>query len=435
MMGVQGVRAQDSLDFNTINNESYRLVIAEEWDSTIKLGNRALEQDVDYFYLRLRIGIAYYSKKNYRKAATHFRKALGFNPGDPLTLEYLYFSRLFAGQRERARLVQKDFMGELARRLGRKPQPLEQAGIGFVYSARLTGDPLEEQYQQPPDQPTGMQFQTRYFTNTTLSLSHGITPGFSLSHAYNHLSKYNYLYYYDGWGLLREESQHTRQNQYYISPAITTRFGLTFSPMFHLVRMHYQSPVYTGQGNNTQPVLQYLDSTDIATGLGLGANLGPVDVNLGFYYANLNDRQQLQHRVGVTWYPLGNLNLYAGFYLNTQYEMSTSSDTTRFIPELHAGVAIAEKVWIDLNASAGSMTHYLENNGSIIYNSFGEVIRRKVSCTITVPVSKKGSLAYLGGRWCAHTSNFYSFTSQQAGTIYDIDYQTISIYGGLSWRF
>ncbi len=69
--------------------------------------------------------------------------------------------------------------------------------------------------------------------------------------------------------------------------------------------------------------------------------------------------------------------------------------------------AIAEKVWLDVNAAFGDMTNYLEQNGSIVFNSFSDIIRKKAGLTLSVLVSEKGSLVYLGGRWTAHQSNFY----------------------------
>ena len=94
----QRTEGQDEYDFNLYNSETYRLYLEEEWDSLIILGKAALNQDMDYYYLRMRLGIAFYQKKNYRVAANHFTRALEMNQGDPAALEYLYYARLMAGQ-------------------------------------------------------------------------------------------------------------------------------------------------------------------------------------------------------------------------------------------------------------------------------------------------------------------------------------------------
>ncbi len=100
-LAVPGTIAQEPMDFSTINNETYRLYLAGEWDSVIVVGKTALKQEIDYYYLRMRMGIAFHEKKNFRRAASHFNKALNFNPGDPLALEYLYYAKLWGGSKTR----------------------------------------------------------------------------------------------------------------------------------------------------------------------------------------------------------------------------------------------------------------------------------------------------------------------------------------------
>ncbi len=81
----------------------------------------------------------------------------------------------------------------------------------------------------------------------------------------------------------------------------------------------------------------YSDNLNLVSGLNVLKTAGSLDLQLGAWYANLNDMQQVQNRLGLTWYPLGNLNFYLGAYLNSQYEMSDSTGLFRIIPEMHAG--------------------------------------------------------------------------------------------------
>ena len=123
------------MDFNRINTETYRFYEEQKWDSLIHLGKEALNQEIDYYYLRMRIGIACYNKKNYRKADDHFRVALEFNQEDPVALEYLYYSMLFAGQVERSGLVRKKFRGDLSLRLPpQKGKILDRFGMEYLFS-------------------------------------------------------------------------------------------------------------------------------------------------------------------------------------------------------------------------------------------------------------------------------------------------------------
>jgi tetratricopeptide (TPR) repeat protein len=431
------LKGQEKTDFQTIHTGTYRMYLAGEWDSLIAMGKQALDQETDYYYLRIRMGIACYSKENYMKAAGHFQKALDFNPADPVTLEYLYYARLFSGQPEQAGLVRKQFRGDLALRLPPdKGKAVDRLGVEYLFSSNINGELLSDPEALFSDLPPGVQYVTRRFSNASLSLSHRIAPGFSLAHAYNYLTKYNHLYYFDGLNELQVSDQHVYQHQYYISPAFTTRSGYAFRPMFHLVSVHFQVVDLQGsQGGGNQPAMVYRDSLDIAAGFAFSKGIGSLDLYLGAYYATLNSAQQVQNRLGITWFPFGNLNLYAGAYLNSQYEMSAGKNSLRFIPEMLVGMAMAGKVWLDLNVSLGEMVNYLEYNGLIIFNSFEDVVRGKVTGTLSVPVNEKGSLLYLGGRWTSNRSEFYPFDPAQTQVINPVSYQTISIYGGITWKF
>jgi hypothetical protein len=438
LLVVQKTGAQDPVDFNTMNRETYRLYIARQWDSVIVMGKTALGQEMDFFYLRMRMGIARYSLENYRKAAGHFKKALEFNHGDPAAMEYLYYSRLFSGQSEQAKLVRKQFKGDLALRLPpSKGKVIDMVRGEYLYCQGLNSDLLSDPDQLFSGLSPGVQYVSRRYSNAAISLSNSITPGFRLVHAYTFLSKTNHQYYNDGQYLLQLTDQHVYQHQYYISPVVTLRSGFTFMPMFHLVSVHYQAPVQIDpgyMGGNPQVVMGYVDSLDYVTGLEVRKGAGNLDLLLGTWYATLNNSEQVQNRLGITWYLLGNLNLYAGGFLNSHYE-TTGTGRIKFLPELLVGYAISDKVWLELNGIMGEMSNYLEHNGSIVYNSFSDVIRKKLTFTVSVPVTEKGSLLYLGGRWTSNQSVFYPFDPAQNEITNYITYNALSIYGGISWKF
>ncbi len=443
---ISGSIAQEGLDFKTINDETYRLYTQQKWDSLVLMDKQDIVADVDYYYLRMRLGIAQYSTKNYRKAASHFKMALEFNQGDPLAQEYLYFSRLFSGQTAQANLIRKEFKGELAQKLApQKGKFFDRITAEYLYHKGTD----EYLYEQPDEimlsGQIGAQSLTWHYSNASLSLVNRLAPGVSLHHTYTYLSKSNQNVYSNGSGGYYMGEQKVIQNQYYISPQITTPSGGTFSPMFHMLWIKYQVPVEAQpgyqpgagyQGGSSDSWAYYEKETDFAMGLGYQKGLGRVDLHMGGWYSQLNLANQIQGRLGLNWFPKGNLNFYAGAFLNGQYEFSEGREgVIRIIPELLFGFAIAEKVWIDLNGAFGEMTNYLENNGMIVFNSFSEVINKKIKCSVIFPFTEKGSNFYVGGIWSAHSSEFYPIEPVTSETTNIITYNAYSIYGGLSWKF
>ena len=89
------VHGQAVMNFTSLDKQTYELYLDKNWKDLISLGKNGLEKGFDYFYLRMRIGIAYYELANYHRAIPHFRKAQLFNSKDQFANEYLYYSYLF----------------------------------------------------------------------------------------------------------------------------------------------------------------------------------------------------------------------------------------------------------------------------------------------------------------------------------------------------
>ncbi|MGD0712113.1 MAG: tetratricopeptide repeat protein [Bacteroidales bacterium] len=97
--------SQDTINFNIIDQKTYGFANYGEWDSVIHYGKLGLANNIDYFYLRLRLGEAYYYKQNYATSIKHFEKALKSNSGDTNIQKFLYYSYLFSGKENDARYL------------------------------------------------------------------------------------------------------------------------------------------------------------------------------------------------------------------------------------------------------------------------------------------------------------------------------------------
>ena len=111
-----GSFAQSKESFAWYDKLTYELYLNQNWDKLIEQGNKALNAGYDYFYLRMRIGIANYNKGYYRASIPHFSKALSYNNSDPLTLEYLFYAYRFSGRLIDANLLYQKYEDQLKAR-------------------------------------------------------------------------------------------------------------------------------------------------------------------------------------------------------------------------------------------------------------------------------------------------------------------------------
>ena len=69
LVAISNGIAQDSLNSASVEQKSYQLYVDKNWSELIKFGKIAIHNGFDYYYLQLRVGIAYYEKKNYSLSA------------------------------------------------------------------------------------------------------------------------------------------------------------------------------------------------------------------------------------------------------------------------------------------------------------------------------------------------------------------------------
>ena len=52
-------------NFLAVDTLTYKYYLAEDWDKLINAGDKAINDGIDYYYLRMRMGIASYEKRKY----------------------------------------------------------------------------------------------------------------------------------------------------------------------------------------------------------------------------------------------------------------------------------------------------------------------------------------------------------------------------------
>ena len=432
-----------SQDFVSVDTKTYKLYLERKWDELIRAGKDGLKKDIDYYYLRMRMGIAHYEQKHYKASQVHFRKALEFNMGDPVAMEYLYFAYLLAGQNQQARLLARQFTPALAEKINPEPAKFaDMLSVEYLYNANDTEHIVSDPENNFSGLGYGYQVVTRKFSNLTLMLQHVPAPGFTLTHAYTRLNKSNFYFTDDGLSRFGVDGQKVVQHQYYLAPSFSTSKGLVITPAFHYLGIRYEVPYLASGGSGpgfggwTGSYVSYLDrkTSHFVGGLNLSQNLGRFTVHLGGIYSSINDASQVTGRGGLTWYPLGNLDLYLNANLNTQFEFTDQGTSLELIPDFLLGFGIASRVWMEFSGAYGDMKNYTEANGYIVYNGL-DWMKYKVMASIVVPITRKGSKIYLGGRFAENESRFIPLDPMGPTDSNILIYNSLSIYGGISWTF
>jgi tetratricopeptide (TPR) repeat protein len=368
-------KAQDTLNSATVEQKSYQLYLDKQWPELISYGKKAMNKGFDYFYLRLRVGIAYFERKNYSAAEGHFKKALQFNSGDELALEYLYYCYIYNGRYDEARLLSREFSAFLAEKTGTG----KQSSIGFIMLEG--GTKKSDSASYTPKDPNSKR---NYFDPPTyfqLGLQHYIKNRVSLFYAATYFSQQTFI-------------SKVVQTQYYLKAAVPFKNGWVLSPSVHYVHIKNSSermsaPATPTPGMPPPPRPQLIKSVsenDYYVGsLGVQKTLKKFTFGLGTTVSDMNKITQYIHDGFVSYSVLGNSKLIVGCtgYLHTVDSYKTTYvSATPFIY-----TQPVKRVSLKLSYLYNTKNNIIEDNGYLVNNS-PDLTNSRYSALLNVTISK-----------------------------------------------
>lgn len=347
---------QSQKDFAYYNKETYRLYEEANWTELIPLAQEAISNGHDFYYMRMRLGIAYYQLEQYTQAKKHFEKALEFDEGSIDAKSYLYYCYLY---------------------LGRKKEALKYYDV-FDEKSKFIGSLYAEPGIKISDNKASVRNSNYFF----LGLNHNLGKNVSLFHGYQRLGAdfativTNNSGNGQGMGGRVTTSEYIYtviQNEYYAALSFLVTKGFYITPAYHI------------QGVTTEGY----SGTNSVLSIQLVKWLGKVKLYGTYYNSQINEQKQLQLEGGLVFYPMGNTNVY----IQPQATYHTGWGVINMIWTGKAGLKLFPKTWIDASFTIGNMLNYSESNGYLLYNQL-DVIKSKWGLGIRQYLGKH--MLYLG---------------------------------------
>ncbi len=461
------ISQQPSDEFTKLDRTMYRQFLTGNWDSLIITGKNGLKNKQDYFYLRLRLGVAYYNTGNYSKAISQLKRAQHFNPYDETAMEYLYYSYLYLNRENEARALSQKFPSKLADKLATKHFPFfdrfyVEGGPSFSNNIELN----QRKSLAGPDSIYGEQDLNEnkiyLHAGTELNLSKKI----SLYAGYSYLTidKLKQIQAFDVTtsvfnaksypGGIYADTVYQRkadfyryhytllQHEFYSNATFTSKNGIHFSPAFHLLNVNYSTidatPVIENfklQPVDTVPLFQtrYLISKrdtsffNYVLSATLSKSISLFTLGLSASFSNLNNKNQYQVGGSVTFLPKGNLNLYTITNLTFAHE----SPDNRLVFDQLIGAKLFPKLWLEGFVTLGDRVNYNEKNAFVVYNS-GDIIHFSAGANLIVPLGKhfEFSIRYRYYDQLGFLVRYHNeYTEAQT-----FAYQNNTFIGGIQWK-
>ncbi|MFT5920585.1 MAG: ribosomal protein L20, partial [Granulosicoccus sp.] len=156
----------------TYNDASHYAAYTEgEWETVLNYGKLAKKEKKDYFYLRVRNGYSNFMVKRYRMASKELSKALKFNSADRFSKKFDYWSLMYSGEYDAARLMASKFT-QVEKDLIKVIKPKLLSAVSLIGGYKIS---------TLPNTVSGMPY-------AQLNLSHEIGGRLRLDHAVSYLS-------------------------------------------------------------------------------------------------------------------------------------------------------------------------------------------------------------------------------------------------------
>ncbi len=437
------LQAQDTLQFPYVDKETYKQYIDGNWKDLKLLAKKAIKQNIDYFYLRMRTGIAYYQTKNYVKAIKHFKNALVFNSADETALEYLYYSYLNLNKHKDAMLLVSKMNDEIKNRLDISDDYPFIDKLTIESSYNFNENFAEQSKNDPELIPAIKKTVINNYYNTYILLNHPMKRKTDFTFAITNLTlnsieqrvnlpPYPWYSYPPEFDYVMEYKR-VFQNQYYgkLNFHLFNRGDLAFG--FHFLSINTKT--ITNDTYRRQPQQSGTRAKNAVFFTSFNKDFLNFNISVFASISNLDFIAQNQQSVSLAYYPFGNLNLYAKSGINV---INEKPDITRFVYDNRLGLKIAKKTWFESTYSFGDIKNYLENEAFLVYNNTNTIKSKLDFSIIFIPKSNiQLNLRYY------YINNFGDniYTTVDDAVNMDLSninnkyYKLHSITGGITWKF
>jgi len=351
MMNINHSKAQETVSSQVVDKISYQLFELGYWTDLIDYAEDAIVKGENFYYLQIRLGIAYYELKEYRQALYHFEKAKTLQAPDDVLNEYLYYCYIYNNQYEQALKLSKHFNKHLL-------DATATNHPSIIIFANIEGGTKI---------PSDTFYKPMYYTQTGLTFRAG--RNMTAYAAYTYITQKNYY-------------ATLQQQQYYLTVNIPLAHSWLLSPAVHVLSYSF---------SEVNPLLSLSAASPIVAGLSAQKNYKNFKCEVRTSYSNLSNEKQYMQHIEVTHYPLSDNTI--AFNSGISFLSNDSSGKNSFHTLVNVGAKYYPLKKLSLSASYlyANTKNFNEQNAYLVNNS-GDETGHRINVNFDWSFSKHMSL-------------------------------------------
>jgi len=423
------LKAQENINYPVIDRETYSQYLQKDWKGLLKTGKISLKNDIEFYYLDVRMGIAFYELKKYRKAIPYLEKAREQNRSNELVTEYLYYAYLFSGRSNDARKLTKVLSAELKTKIGIGLNPIINA-----INIDLRFENFDDYYAAPSSSELLEQDVRTDYSYFAFGVEHLIKENSRFFWSYSKIKTDITIFDIGDSNEQISNDSELSQNQFYFSYQNQLKYGLNLVLAANILNIVSKGSVLVpsggwgpGGGGMLNAETRYV-SNQILGYAGLRKDFANFQIGLGSSFSNLDKVLQIQPGLDLSWYPLSNTNIYLTSHANYRMENANSIWDNEMVIKQSLGFRLLT-FYIEPSITFGNIINYTDVNAYIVYND-NDVI--KDMCEVLIYGSFfKNKLNLFFKYQDYNKTNTYLLN----GVDNEITYKNQTLTGGIKWNF
>jgi hypothetical protein len=359
------------LSFTSVEIQTFELYSDFNYKAVIKLGERALKEKIDYYDLRVRLGLSYFKLKKYEQAFPHLCKAIDMNPSDLQILGYTYSCLIFTAQFSRANAL-----------LVKYPQidpnitPMKSGISSFEFEPGIITSQNSNDFKGSNLRKSGTNFAEgnffssmnyiRVYSDGLISpdLKWHVGANFFQS---NHLSKLQFI----NQNVETDKSSLNYQLNFGLTQTFNHGWGAGFGIAYYKQNFPYIKLSDTDFPIPANTPIRDTSETyhSIAMSAFISKRLKFIEPVLFLNYGNFDLESRIQAELGITTFPLENAKFYT--YSSVSYINQNSENGYAFNQKL--GYSILPSINLEGSFLTGSLDNYMGSMGFLTLNTFDPV--------------------------------------------------------------
>ena len=404
-----------SLSITYVDSATYTLYLKQDWKPIIALGKQSRAEGVDFYYLKVRMGIAYFKENKIFSAIQFLEEAYTMDPKNAVVQDYLYWAYRYSGLVMESRLFYTKMTNELKAKIDLDLPFVSD--ISFNVLATHNSD-YDEQLKTNANSGTDhRRVIPKNYQMYSLGMSHPLSKRLNLFHQFTMMPATSVQQIETG-SALENESYKAMEYRYYadITVALGSRWYL--DTYLNVISGNYDNL-------NTTVSASKIKYNDMVFGGALTKASYFIRNSINMSVSNLNGYNQFQTGYSLSLYPLGNTSVVP--FGSLQYKSQDSDANLIFTGGLTVSI---DEISLTGFGTVGNMNNFIANNGAIVYNQPAAALNEFGG---SFKYLGKNSILKVGYSFMKMEANYYNDNFEITSKTFGFNQQNIT--AGFTWIF